>query len=388
MNLTLSKCNYSYVRKFVIAAMLLVLLPLFLTFSNSIVVLQSSVEAQSRREPPAARSSQMLSRAVYQRLEEIMELRDEGDLAGADEVLLELRVMYDRGRLNSAETLRLWQFYANFAALEENYVDAIIYQELILGMDEDALTPEARESALLLLGQLNYAVEDYYGAIDAYLRYLDIALEQDIKVYQRISIAYYTMEEYTNALPYILEYMDQTRAQGEQVDKNTYELARSLYLLLEDYVNTLQITREMIVIFREPSDWELMANILGAMERFEEQAGFLYAMNTFGFVDNEGQILNLSGQLFNAEYYWGAAKILNQGLESGLLDSEEDSWSRLAQSYQIAREDEMAIEPFILAAEISDRGEMYSLHKETRPVLQIAPWHLVYLPSIPNPMVP
>ena len=61
MNLTLSKSNYSYVRKFVIAAMLLVLLPLFLNFSNSIVVLQSSVEAQSRRAPPAARSSQTLS---------------------------------------------------------------------------------------------------------------------------------------------------------------------------------------------------------------------------------------------------------------------------------------------------------------------------------------
>ncbi len=59
-------------------------------------------------------------------------------------------------------------------------------------------------------------------------------------------------------------------------------------------------------------------------------------MNDFGFVDNEGQIINLSGQMFNTEYYWGAAKDIKQGLDDGLLDSDEDNWSRLAQSYQLA----------------------------------------------------
>ncbi len=358
MKSVISKFFYFNVSRLMRTAALLATLPLIFTFSNTSVAQEE--EEEGRRAPPAARSAQTLSRPVYQRLEEIMELRDEGDIAGADAVLLELRDMYDRGRLNDAEELSMWRFYANFAALEENYEEAIVYQELILGMDEDALTPDAREAAMLLLGQLKFAVEDYTGSIDAYLDYLAMAPEPDISAFQRISIAYYTLEDYQNSLDYILEFMDQTRAQGEQVDKSTYELARSLYTLTEDLDSALQLTREMIVLFKEPADWEFMVNVLGALERFDEQANFIYAMNTFGFVDNEGQIINLSGQMFNTEYYWGAAKVIRQGLDEGLLDSDEDNWARLAQSYQLAREDEMAVEPYITAAELSEDGEMYS----------------------------
>ncbi len=352
MKSAIFKINISYVSKIARMGILLAMLPL---------LLPSAVYAQQeRRAPPAARSAQTLSRPVYQRLEEIMELRDEGDTAGADEVLLELRNMYERGRLNNAEELSMWRFYANFAAIEENYEEAIIYQELILGYDERALPLDVREGALLLLGQLKFAVEDYNGSIDAYLEYLGMAFEQDIAVYQRIAFAYYSLEDFSNALNYILEFMDQTRAQGEPVNKGTYDLARSLNTLLEDLDSALQLTREMIVLFNDPSDWEFMVNVLGALERFDKQAHYIYAMNTFGFVDSEGHIINLSGQLFNNDYYWGAAKIIEQGLEQGLLDSDEDSWARLAQSYQLAREDRMAVDPFITAAELAEDGEMYS----------------------------
>jgi len=354
MKSAISKINISYVSKIVRIGILLATLPLLLP--NSVY----AQEEEGRRAPPAARSAQSLSRPVYQRLEEIMELRDEGDIAGADEVLLELRTMFERGRLNNAEELSMWRFYANFAALEENYEDAIIYQELILGYDERALPLDVREGALLLLGQLKFAVEDYNGSIDAYLEYLSMAFEQDIAAYQRIAFAYYSLDDFGNALNYILEFMDQTRAQGEPVDKGTYDLARSLNTLLDDLDSALQLTREMIVLFNEPADWEFMVNVLGALERFNEQAQYIYAMNTFGFVDSEGQIINLSGQLFNNEYYWGAAKIIEQGLEQGLLDSDEESWSRLAQSYQLAREDGMAVDPFITAAELAEDGGMYS----------------------------
>lgn len=356
MKLFISKLYIACISKIVRSALLLATLPLILTFSS----ITQAAEEEERRAPPAARSAQTLSRPVYQRLEEIMELRDEGDVAGADAVLLELRDMYDRGRLNDAEELSMWNFYANFAALEENYEEAIVYQELILAMDEDALAPDKRESALLLLGQLKFAVEDYNGSIDAYLQYLSMAFEIDISVYQRIGFAYYSIEDYQNSLNYMLEYMDQTRAQGEAVDKGTYDLVRSLNTLLEDLDSALQLTREMIVLFREPADWEFMVNVLGALERFEEQAQYIYAMNEFGFVDSEGQIINLSGQLFNTEYYWGAAKILQQGLDDGLLDNDEDSWGRLAQSYQLSREDEMAVAPYIAAAELAEEGEVYS----------------------------
>ena len=352
MNLSLKKLNCIPLSRLIIGAGLFALLPVLVSLATSDSFLLSAAtaaeEEEGRRAPPEARSSQTLSRPVYERLEEIMELRDAEDFAGANAVMAELQDLYDRGRMNDAETLRLWQFYANFAALAENY--------------EEAITPENRESTLLLLGQLKFAVEDYNGSIESFLAYLDFALEPDINVYTRITMAHYTMEQYAEALPYILEYMDLMRAQGKgsEITKNIYGLVRSLYALLEDLPGALQITREMIVLYRDADDWRYLANVLGALERFEEQGRVIYAINEFGYVDSEGQIMNLSAQFFNNEFFWGSAKVLEEALEKEILEPDIDTWTRIAQSYQLAREDELAIAPTTAAAELSEDGEMYS----------------------------
>lgn len=350
--------------KFIIFTLALALLPLALTTSSTVTVLQSTAVAQDEEEgtraPPAARSSQTLSRRVYERLEEVMELRDAEDYTGAYAVLDELMQMYEDGRLNERETLTMWQFYANFAALNEQYEEAIQYQQEILGMG-DALLPDQVEDTLSMLGQLSYAVEDYRGAIDYYLQYLDMALEPDLDPYLRIASAYYTIEEYAEAIPYVLQYMDISRDIGEDIDRSTYLLLRALYTTLEQYPEALQVTREMIVTYQDREDWEFMINLLGVLERFNEQASFLYAMNTFGYLDSEGQITNLAAQFFNESFYWGSAKTLEQGLEQGLIeDPDFNIWSNIGQAYQFAREDEMAIEPLTRAAELDETGDTYS----------------------------
>ncbi len=362
MNIVSNK--FSSFTKFISLSVAVALLPLTMTTSTTVTVLQSAVVAQDeeegRRAPPAARSSQTLSRRVYERLEEVMELRDAEDYTGAYAVLDELMQMYEDGRLNDRETLTMWQFYANFAALNEQYEEAIQYQQEILGMG-DTLLPDQIEDTLSMLGQLSYAVEDYRGAIDYYLQYLDMALEPDLDPYLRIASAYYTIEEYEEAIPYVLQYMDISRDIGEDIDRSTYLLLRALYTTLEQYPEALQVTREMIVTYQDREDWEFMINLLGVLERFNEQASFLYAMNTFGYLDSEGQITNLAAQFFNESFYWGSAKTLEQGLEQGLIeDPDFNFWSNIGQAYQFAREDEMAIEPLTRAAELDETGDTYS----------------------------
>src|SRR5690606_36967620 len=58
---------------------------------------------EERRAPPEARQSETLGRAVYERIEKVMELREAEDYAGARALLGEVREMYDRGRLNNRE---------------------------------------------------------------------------------------------------------------------------------------------------------------------------------------------------------------------------------------------------------------------------------------------
>jgi len=362
MNLLKNRINAF--SKFLILALVVALLPLSQSVSSALNFVQSAALAQEeegRRAPPSARSSQTLSRRVYERLEEIMELRDAEDMEGANQVLAEIMEMYEDGRLNDKESLTMWQFYANIAALDERYEEAIGYQQEILAMG-DVLLPEQVEDTLSMLGQLSYAIEDYRGAIDYYLRFLDVALEPGLDPYLRIASAYYTIEEYADAIPFMLEFIDRSRAMNEDIDRSTFLLLRALYTTLEQYPEALQLTREMIIMYQDKEDWEFIINLLGVLERFDEQAGFLYAMDAFGYLDSEGQVTNLAAQFFNEGFYWGSAKTLEKGLEQGIIEDEADFrlWSNIGQGYQFSREDEMSLEPLARAAELDESGDTYS----------------------------
>lgn len=210
----------------------------------------STNESGSSQATQSTTSSQLLSRPVYELLKEITEHRSAGNDDLAMMRLGELRAMYDAGQLSKVETLRMWQFYANFAAQEDNFEGAIEYQELILAMD-DAITPDVRANTLMLLGQLKFSVKDYPGAIENYLEYQESVDDPDIRVYLRIGIAYYSNQQAAASLPYFLEYMELANSQNINIEENIYQLLRSAYMLTNDLESARDLTEEMLQHFND-----------------------------------------------------------------------------------------------------------------------------------------
>jgi tetratricopeptide (TPR) repeat protein len=317
-----------------------------------------AAEEEGRRPPPSTRQAGTLTQQVFSRITKVMELRDMDDLAGAKAVLDEIRALYDRGRLNDFETFTLWQFYASIEQTEENYEGALTYYRRMLEVPN--LSPDQIEQTWFYIGSFHFVLEQYREAIDAFEMYNQIALEPNDAVYLRIASAYYSIEEYRNALPPLLKNMELLRAKGEKVPQSTYGLLRAIYLTLEDYQSAYQTLREMVVLFEDPADWSLLAQLAGQLERFTEQAQIYYVAETGGFLDSENEYVQLASQLFNNENPYGCAEMIQKGFDKGIIEEDEDNLSFIAQCYQIAREDEKAL-PFLeRAAAMSDDGELYA----------------------------
>jgi tetratricopeptide (TPR) repeat protein len=324
-------------------------------FSNTGVM---AADDDGARAPPAARSTQTLGRRVYTRINEVMELRDMELYAEALEVLGEIREDYDRDRLNDREKFVMWQFYANLYQIQEQYPRAI--QAYVEMLNLDNLTQEQVEQTLFYLGSLYYVEEQFSEAIDYFNQYNDIAIEPNEDVYYRIGTAHYQLEEFQEAIPFILRNMEILRNNNEEISKNTYDLLRAIYFNVEDYEAAYQVLRESVVLFDDEDDWVLLPAVLGQIERFVEQAQSYYVVDTLGHLDSDSQLINLAAQLYNNDYPYGCARIMERGMSDGIIEQDEGNLQFLSTCFQIAREDAKAIVPLARAAEMSEDGENYA----------------------------
>jgi len=345
--------------KFLFLAAALIVLPVAdIPVIGSSQVLAQDEDDDGRRAPPEARSSQTLGRRVFTRINEVMELRDMEQFAEALEVLGEIKEDFDRDRLNDREKFVMWQFYANIYQIQEQYDEAIEAYEQILLLEN--LTQEQLEQTLFYVGSLYYVQEQFRQAIAQFNEYNQIALEPNEDVFFRIGTAHYQLEEFPEAIPFILRNMEILRSKGEDIPKNTYDLLRALYFNVEDYESAYQVLRESIVLFNDPDDWVLLPAVLGQIERFQEQAQSYYVTDSLGYLDSDSQLVNLAAQLYNNDYPYGCARIMERGMADGIIEEDESNLSFLSTCYQIAREDEKAAPPLERAAAMSDDGENYA----------------------------
>lgn len=319
---------------------------------------QRAAEEDGPREPPPTRSSETLGRSVYTRVEDIMECRDNEDLACMKELLGEINEMYENDRLNTREKQVMFQFYAIVAQMEEDYPAALRWNQEILKLEE--LTLELRVQTLNSVAMLHYVLEDYESAIEVFEELIATAPEPDDDVYLRLAYAHYQLEQYREAIPPLLTNFELLRAQGQAIPKNSYGLLRALYLTLEEYRNAYQVVREAVVLFNDPTEWITLAQLSAQLDMFEDQAYIYWASLHGGFLDSGGEFKTLAQLLSQYENPYGCGEVMADALESGEMADEEDNLELAATCYQLAREYDMAV-PFLeAAAEKYPSGENYA----------------------------
>jgi len=331
-----------------------------LTTASLYSLAASAAEAtDGPRQPPATRTSEVLTERVFNAVNEINELMSpaegEPNLVRAKEELDELNERYDR--LNDFEKSTLLNFYTNYYLLTDNIQEALATFEKILTIEN--LRVESRQRALMSLGQLYMGEERYQEAIEAFNRWRDLSPEEHPTVYLGLANSYYNLEQYNEAIPFLINHMEMLEAQGTTIAKNIYGLLNLMYIELEDYVNAERITKQMVTLFDEASDWRNLSAIYGYLDDDKKRIETLGATFAKGYMASEAEYLNLSQSLAGAEAPYQGAKVLQVGMQQGVVEETEENLQRLVQMFLLANEYEMALEPAQKAAEIGETGEAF-----------------------------
>ncbi|MFT4888372.1 MAG: hypothetical protein ACI8V0_002606 [Pseudohongiellaceae bacterium] len=323
---------------------------------------QLALAGEEQRAPPEARSAGTLGQQVLRAISSIQahmspeDPEDEPDMVAAKEELDEL---YERRyeRMNDFEKSTTLSFYTNYYLTNEDYINALRIFEQILTIE--TLREDQRLRTLRSLGQLYAAEEDWQGSIDNYVTWRELSFDEDPIVFRGLSYAHYQKEEFIEALPYWLSYMQYNLDAGEELDRDDYTYLNGIYFTIEDYDKALELTKSMIVLFDNPTDWLNLSAVYASVEDEGRRVRALNLAYLRGHIDDESRHLNLGQSLAGMDMPLTGEKIIKAGLDAEYVEANEDNLTTLTQMYLIGSDYKNALPSARQVAEMSESGDGY-----------------------------
>lgn len=316
---------------------------------------QTDPETPPGNEPPAQnRPAPTISAAVYERLAEARTCLDEGDPDCALELLGQLAgqrnlTAFDRANLFSLAA------YAYFDL--EDYAGATGAYEDLLALPRDELTPGIVERAMRNLASAYWNLDrlrDALATFDEWMALPSITPVGDD--WYRKGMLHYQLAEYAESIAAVTKAIAWSAANGELGEESWYQLLAALYSELEDedeLIATLTLLSE---------NWTRREHILqlaGHLSQADRQTHTLVlyeAAYHVGWLTTSSNLVNLATLHLQFDAPYKAARVLEEGLAAGRIESTERTWNLLGQAWQIAGHHRESIPAFERAAELADDG--------------------------------
>ncbi|GAW86923.1 conserved hypothetical protein [Bathymodiolus platifrons methanotrophic gill symbiont] len=258
----------------------------------------------------------------------------------------------DKNSYEQAITLRT---LASVYALENQYKKAakLLEQALATG----ALTEQQQQEALLNLGQLYMATEQYQKAVDKLAPWLKQHPEtKNTQVRVLLANAYAQLKQYRKAIPYI-EYVIK---HSKRPKESWLQLNLALYYELENYSVAAGVLRRLITQYPNKKNyWQQLASIYQQLQQHRNALTIKHLAYKKGFIGSESDIL----QLFNLFLYnnqpYQAALLLSKELDIQNVKQTSTNWELLANAWTNAREYKHAINALEKASTLHEKGDLY-----------------------------
>ena len=257
--------------------------------------------------------------------------------------------------MNDFEKSTLLNFYTNYYLTLEDYIGAIRSFEEILLIEE--LREDTRLRTLRSLGQLYAAEEEWRPSIDNYVAWRELSFDEDDIVYRGLSYAHYQLEEFAEALPYWVAYMEFQLAAGEPLDRDDYAYLNGLYFTIEDFDRALGLTKSMIMLFDDPTDWMNLSAVYASIDDEERRVRSLNVAYLKGYFDDETRYLNLGQSMAGVDIPASGSKIIADGISKGFIEEIQENYETYTQMYLLASMWEEALEPAERVADLDPTGD-------------------------------
>ncbi|MDX1561829.1 MAG: hypothetical protein R3305_02840 [Gammaproteobacteria bacterium] len=316
-------------------------------------------EAQGQGE---ARITPTIRTQIYDRLAEAQVCAEADDPECAIEILNQ--VLSRNRDLNTYETAQVHNIFAYVYFDVDRFDDAISSYETILSLPREDLPDGIIQSTMRNLATLYLQVDRLRDGLDLFLQWMDLpTTTPSSQDYYILATVYYQLEEFEQGIPAIEQAIALARERGEFGDEAWFQL---LYVFYFELGNVPKVIETLTILVENFTKRDHMVALAGQYSQRDQPGDQERTLTLFdaayeqGWLERGSDLVTLANMHLQAGAPFRAAKIIEAGLEEGAIEENERNYNLLAQAWQLAKEDELAIPALITASRLSDSGQIDS----------------------------
>ncbi len=220
----------------------------------------------------------------------------------------------------------------------------------------NVLPKNQHKQALLNLGQLYMAIDQYAKAIRILEPYLIENPKQAVEINVLVANAYAQLKHYRKSLSYI----EKAIAASKKPKEAWYQLNLALFFELKKYASAADLLNKLIQVYPDKKTyWDQLSSVYQQLKHYKKAVSVKHLAYKKGFLDTEKSLLNLANLLLYIHSPYKAAHLIKNELAHKHIKSNSKNWETLANAWTMAKEFEHAINALEVASKLNPKGSLY-----------------------------
>ncbi|MGQ0619179.1 MAG: tetratricopeptide repeat protein [Panacagrimonas sp.] len=274
-----------------------------------------------------------------------------------EEALSQLERLRDDRRANDYEKAMAWSVSA-YCLHELNRTDEA--QKAYGQVLEQTLIPESlRVATLYSLAQTYMLSDDWKNATATLEQWFALQKEPSAGAYTLLGQAYYQQKDFARARVPMEKAIEIGRRRGEKIKENNYLLLRAIYFGEKDYARLSEVLKNLVIDYPRKEYWLQLAAVYAELDQpLKQLAAMEYAFDQ-NYLGTAAEYTSLAQLLLANDVPLRAARVIEAGIESKLLEPEPNNYRLLADAYVLAKEYSKAVAALEKAVEKSQEPQMH-----------------------------
>lgn len=325
---------------------------LIVVLVSMLVVLSPALAQQNQCGVERDVRAQALDEGTYKQLSDIYEDLGEENYAEAEKDLQRLVGKTKDGSYAQAIVL---QALGHASASQENYDKALEYFQK--SVDINALPDRQHYQMIYSIAQLLIARERYREGLDSLELWFCVTPPENITANAYLLKASGNVE--LKNYPVALSAINQAIELEENPKENWYQMKLGIQFEIDDLPAAASTLETMLNFWPDKETyWKQLSSIYLNIKQENKALSVLALAHRKGMLDTSQEVLQLSSLYQLREVPYEAAKVLEDGINNGVIEGNKKYWEQAANAWYQARELDKALAAYEKAGQFSDDGSI------------------------------
>ena len=245
-------------------------------------------------------------------------------------------------RLNAHEIAMTYSLLGFIAYTKEDIPTAIKHYHQVI-QHAKSIPENLEYSTVFGLAQMYFAQKKFDGAVKFMRHWLRLTGTESVQGQLLLAQSYYQLKKYKYGVAPIKEAIRINESKNKAIDENWLLLLRVLYYENNQPDMAIQTMFDLILLNSKKEYFIQLASLYGQQKNLNKQIEIYDALYKDQRLDKENEIITYSMLLANLNMPFYSAKVLEDSINSGLIESNSKHTLMAADQYASANEMDQAI---------------------------------------------